>query len=101
MVQMATEEKPADKGEPSKHLSDLTNAHTTHAFQGRLIENLELSCLQHPALPFLLCGRYQARGPHWAVTATLGAGAGIPRGAGSWGAAFWLLSADRRSRRSA
>lgn len=38
--------------------------------------------------------------PHCAVTATLGADAGGPRGTGTWGAAFWLLSAERRSRRS-
>lgn len=37
---------------------------------------------------------------HWAGTATLGAGAGGPRGPGTGGATFWLLSADRRSSRS-
>lgn len=37
---------------------------------------------------------------HCAGTATLGAGAGGPLGPGTGGAAFWLLSAERRSSRS-
>lgn len=53
-----------------------------------------------PIRPSVSCGGCRVRGPHWAVTATLGAGAGGPRGMGTWGAAFWLLSADKRSRRS-
>lgn len=76
---------PTNEGSERGHIQTLNGNNTW--FGDTRVKASELLSLQHQQ-------------PHWAGTATLGADAGGARGMGTWGAAFWLLSADRRSSRS-